>query len=79
MPTPLVLSPKECQGKTWYPPHDLNFAAKKALIPLHAGEIAKAAATMPLALIKENRECLTVILACWVLRRVSRFSMSKAK
>jgi len=56
MPNPLVLSPKECQGKTWHSPHDLNFAADKALIPLHAGELAKAAASMPLALIKQNRE-----------------------
>ncbi|XKH59381.1 SapC family protein [Halomonas sediminis] len=56
MPNPLVLSPKECQGKTWHPPIDLSFAADKALIPLHAGELAKAAATMPLALIKEARE-----------------------
>lgn len=56
MPNPLVLSPKECQGKTWHPPIDLSCAADKALIPLHAGELAKAAATMPLALIKENRE-----------------------
>ncbi|WP_288373066.1 MULTISPECIES: SapC family protein [Gammaproteobacteria] len=56
MPNPLVLSPKECQGKTWHPPVDLSFAADKALIPLHAGELAKAAATMPLALIKEHRE-----------------------
>lgn len=56
MPNPLVLSPKECQGKTWHPPVDLAFAAEKALIPLHAGELAKAAATMPLALMKEGRE-----------------------
>ncbi|WP_339885709.1 SapC family protein [Vreelandella maris] len=56
MANPLVLSPKECQGKTWYTPIDLSFAANKALIPLHAGELAKAAATMPLALINENRE-----------------------
>lgn len=56
MPNPLVLSPKECQGKTWHPPIDLSFAAHKALFPLHAGELAKAAATMPLALLKEGRE-----------------------
>lgn len=56
MPNPLVLSPKECQGKTWHPPHDLHFAANKALVPLHAGELAKAAATLPLALMKEGRE-----------------------
>jgi hypothetical protein len=56
MSQPLVLSPKECQGKTWHPPVDLNFTAHKPLIPLHAGELAKAAATMPLALIKQGRE-----------------------
>jgi hypothetical protein len=59
MPTPLVLSPKECQGKTWHPPVDLAFAAHRALLPLHAGELAKAAAAMPIALVKEGREwCL---------------------
>ena len=56
MSSPLVLSPKECQGKTWHPPVDASFAAQKALLPLHAGELAKAAATMPLALMKEGRE-----------------------
>lgn len=53
---PLVLSPKECQGLTWHPPVDLTFAADQALLPLHAGELAKAAATMPVALLKESRE-----------------------
>ncbi|WP_404375189.1 SapC family protein [Vreelandella aquamarina] len=56
MPTPLVLSPKECQGKTWRPPQGLAFAASHSLLPLHAGELAKAAATMPLALVKQGRE-----------------------
>lgn len=56
MPNPLVLSPKECRGKTWHPPHALHFAADKALIPLHAGELAKAAAAMPLAVVKQERE-----------------------
>lgn len=56
MSIPLVLSPKECQGLTWHSPVDLNFAANKALIPLHAGELAKAAASMPLAAVKEGRE-----------------------
>lgn len=56
MPSSLVLSPKECQGKTWHPPIDLTFAAEKALLPLHAGELAKAAANMPLAMVKEGRE-----------------------
>jgi hypothetical protein len=60
MSNPLVLSPKECQGSTWHPPQDLSFAADKALIPLHAGELAKAAASMPLALIKQGREWLLV-------------------
>lgn len=56
MPTPLVLSPKECQGKSWHPPHDLGFAQHRSLIPLHVGELAKAAAAMPLAAVKEGRE-----------------------
>lgn len=56
MSTPLVLSPRECLGLTWHPPHDLGFTADKALIPLHAGELAKAAAAMPLAAVKERRE-----------------------
>ena len=60
MPNPLVLSPNECQGKTWHPPQDLAFAAHKALIPLHAGELAKAAAAMPLALVQQDREWLLV-------------------
>lgn len=56
MSKPLVISPKECQGLTWQPPADVAFAAEKALVPLHAGEIAKAASTLPLALYKEGRE-----------------------
>ena len=56
MSQPLVLSPKECQGKTWHPPQDLGFAQHRALIPLHAGELAKAAASMPLAVVKDGRE-----------------------
>lgn len=55
MPKPLFLSPKECQGKTWHPPQNLAFAADEALIPLHAGELAKAAAAMPLAIVKHKR------------------------
>ncbi|NWO11404.1 SapC family protein [Chromohalobacter salexigens] len=56
MPNPLVISPKECRGLTWHPPIDLSFAAETVSIPLHAGEMAKAAASMPLALVKEGRK-----------------------
>lgn len=56
MPNPLVISPKECWGLTWHPPIDLSFAAETVLLPLHAGEMAKAAASMPLALVKQGRE-----------------------
>lgn len=56
MPSSLVLSPKECQGLSWYPPLGLAFAAHQALLPLHAGELAKAAASMPIALVKEGRD-----------------------
>ncbi len=52
MPNLLAISPKECQGLSWYPPRNLSFAAQHHLIPLHAGELAQAAATMPLALVK---------------------------
>ncbi|MFG6157356.1 SapC family protein [Halomonas sp. 1390] len=52
----LVLSPRECQGKSWLPPKDLRFAQHRSLILLHAGELAKAAAAMPLAVVKEGRE-----------------------
>lgn len=60
MPNPLVLSPKECQGLSWHPPADLRFAASRALLPLHAGELAKAAASMPIALVKHGREWMLV-------------------
>lgn len=56
MPTPLVLSPNDCQGKSWHPPQNLAFAQHRPLIPLHVGELAKAAAAMPLAAVKEGRE-----------------------
>tara|TARA_R110000751_G_scaffold184405_1_gene290842 strand:+ start:385 stop:1176 length:792 start_codon:yes stop_codon:yes gene_type:complete len=56
MSTYLVISPKECQGLAWYPPRDVGFAATNPLVPLHAGELAKAAATMPLAIVQEGRE-----------------------
>ncbi|MCP1314293.1 MULTISPECIES: SapC family protein [unclassified Halomonas] len=52
MADPLVLNPRECEGKTWHPPHDLAFAASSVLIPLHGRELAKAAASMPLALVE---------------------------
>lgn len=51
---PLVLSPKTCEGHTWQPPQDLGFARHRSLIPLHAGELAKAVTTMPLAIIKQG-------------------------
>lgn len=56
MSQPLVLSPRECQGKTWHPPQNLAFAQHRSLIPLNAGELAKAAAAMPLAVVKDGRE-----------------------
>ncbi len=52
----LVISPKECQGLAWHPPRDVSFAATNPLVPLHAGELAKAAASMPLAIVQEGRE-----------------------
>ncbi|WP_447553428.1 SapC family protein [Vreelandella sp. EE22] len=54
MSNPLVLNPRECEGKTWHPPLDLNFAASHAVMPLHGRELARAAASMPLAAIHAN-------------------------
>lgn len=56
MSTPLVLTPTACQGKTWHPPVDLQYAAGQPLIPLHMWELAKAAASMPLALVRKGDE-----------------------
>ena len=56
MSTPLVLTPTACQGKTWHPPVDLQYAAGQPLIPLHMWELAKAAASMPLALVRKDDE-----------------------
>nr|WP_295714893.1 SapC family protein [uncultured Halomonas sp.] len=54
MSNPLIVSPKTCQGLSWFPPADVAFAAHQPLIPLHAGELANAAATLPLAVVKEG-------------------------
>lgn len=56
MPNYLAISPKECHGLAWFPPQDVQFAAHNPLVSLHAGELAKAASAMPLALVKEGRE-----------------------
>lgn len=56
MSSPLVLSPNECRGKAWHPPVDLQHAASRALIPLHMWELAQAAASMPLAFVREGGE-----------------------
>lgn len=55
MPNPLIVSPKTCQGLSWFPPTDVAFAAREPLIPLHAGELANAAATMPLAVVQVDK------------------------
>lgn len=52
----LAIGPKECEGLAWFPPQDVRFSAHNPLIPLHAGELAKAASAMPLALVKDGRE-----------------------
>ena len=56
MATFLALSPKDCEGKGWLVPHDLSHLQAHVLIPLHAGELAKAAASMPLAVVKQGAE-----------------------
>lgn len=54
MSNPLTLSPQKCQGKTWHPPHNVDFASSTTLLPLHGRELAKAAASMPLALVNSG-------------------------
>lgn len=56
MPKPLALTPADCQGKRWRVPADLAHRQHHPLIPLHAGELAKAAASMPLALVKQGAQ-----------------------
>ena len=50
----LALSPKDCQAYTWRVPTTLSFAQHRALIPVHAGELSHAAASMPLALWQQD-------------------------
>lgn len=50
----LAITPQDTQNKLWHPPQDLSFASNTALLPIHAGELAKAAASMPLAIIKQD-------------------------
>lgn len=56
MPRPLVLRPEECRHYSWHPPQDFSFARQQALVPLHAGELARAAAAMPLAIVSRQRQ-----------------------
>lgn len=56
MPKPLALNPADCHGKCWHVPVDITHLQQHALIPLHAGELAKAAASMPLALVKQGAQ-----------------------
>lgn len=56
MRAPWIISPHNCQSLRWVCPQDLNFAGSYALLPLHAGELAKAAASMPLALVHQEDE-----------------------
>lgn len=55
MSNPLIVTPKTCEGLSWHPPADVSFATREPLTPLHAGELASAAATMPLAVLKEGK------------------------
>lgn len=56
MPKPLALTPKDCQGKRWRVPADLAHCQYHPIIPLHAGELAKAAASLPLALVRQGAQ-----------------------
>lgn len=51
MLNPLPLSPGACLFKYWAPPKNLDFLAKRRLLPIHGDEYNEAAAAMPLAAI----------------------------
>lgn len=44
-----ILNKKQSEDFYWIPPTDLSYIAGQPLLPLHAGEVALAASTMPLA------------------------------
>lgn len=52
----LALTPNDCKGKSWEIPSDLSHVQHQHLIPIHAGEIGRAAASMPLALVHTDRQ-----------------------
>ena len=56
----ITLTPKNCKGKRWRVPVDWMCLKQQALIPLHAGELSKAAASMPLALVRQGVSWLLV-------------------
>ena len=56
MESPFIVSPEHCQGVYWQPEKRLVAAQAQSLIPLHVGELAKAAASMPLALVKRDTQ-----------------------
>lgn len=63
MAKPLIVSPSICQGKAWFPPADMSFAQSMPLVPIHSGELAKAAASGPLAFVKRNG-CWQMVAVC---------------
>lgn len=45
----LIVSPANCRGRAWREPQGVAFAGEMALVPIHGAELAKAAASGPLA------------------------------
>lgn len=57
------LNPKHADKFTWIPPADLEYIAGQPIVPIHAGELAMAASTMPLALAQIEGEWNLVAVA----------------
>jgi hypothetical protein len=58
-----VVSAKECEGLRWQRPGNMAFAASKPLLPLHIGELAGAATSMPMAF-TQNEGVWQLVAVC---------------
>lgn len=59
----IAVTPQECQELSWLPPEDCHFVAGRSLLPLAANEMAMAASSMPLALVKLGKPARWQLMA----------------
>ena len=58
-----ILNKKQADTFCWIPPLDLTYIAGQPLLPIHAGELAAVASTMPLALAQQDDQWQLVAVA----------------